>query len=261
MSDDLTAAAIGLIDAAAQNPDLVQALAQPGCEKAGKAIGDLVDLVSWPTARLAIFTRHNLKRYQAKLDAIDDDKIRKPVPEIAVPLIERLGYVTDVNLAECLAALLAQASDANKDGQVHPSFVRIVDCLVPDEVILLRRLAWNLIFSDVNLAGLVPNMTHRHAEFVVADEVGAGLAFKEQLPVYLENLAGMGIIRIQRSVTVRDDLLARHAHVDEEIRNQIRARPGIAHAQVLIAHGCVELTQLGTLFMRACDLMPTDPPQ
>ena len=85
-----------------------------------------------------------LKEYSDKLDAISEEKICKVNPQIGIPIIDKLTYVTDDDIADLFTTLLGKASSYNTINQAHPGFVQIIDKLSGDEAKIIKHLYRNI---------------------------------------------------------------------------------------------------------------------
>ena len=86
---------------------------EAAAEQAGKAIGNIIGLINTMTlpAKFAnVWAERNFEKYAEKLKDIPKENIKEVEPEIAIPLIEKLSYTSNSDLAEAYANLLAKAS-------------------------------------------------------------------------------------------------------------------------------------------------------
>lgn len=71
-------------------------------------------------------------------EAVPEERRQEPTPEIAIPVLRSLAYLPDDNvLADMYLELLTRAMDKDRSGEAHPAFIRIIEQLAPDEVLLL----------------------------------------------------------------------------------------------------------------------------
>src|SRR5262245_48813090 len=140
-----------LIKEALQSPGLLKEiygdLAKPGVTQAGKALGTVIGLgntillpIHWANERSRLALESNLEKYRKRLEAVSEGEITPVPPEIGVPIVEKLSYVTDDELSDMYVNLLANASTINTAQFAHPAFVHIINNLSPDEALLLKEI-------------------------------------------------------------------------------------------------------------------------
>jgi hypothetical protein len=102
-----------IIDALAQIPNIYEDFAQPSVKKIGEALGTLFDFGSTLLLPLKLQGEKNrlnfekrLKEYKDKLDTIPDEKITNVNPQIGIPILDKLTYVTDDDIADLFTTLL-----------------------------------------------------------------------------------------------------------------------------------------------------------
>ncbi|MCV2441914.1 DUF4393 domain-containing protein [Acinetobacter bereziniae] len=189
--------------------ELYKDMAQPAARNVGLALGAITSvglflhlLTSWGTDRLNICLKNNLEQYADRMkDVALEDVIVAP-PEIAVPIIEKLSYVTNEDLRSLYIELLAKASIKEENDKAHPNFINIINSLSPDEASLLKYFKEN--------PNIVPRYLFRRGirksdafEGYLRYEYGnfIKLQFPENLSGYLENFEGLGIIYMTESNT------------------------------------------------------------
>jgi hypothetical protein len=232
---------------------------KPGVQAVGRALGDVVGLLPLLTYPLAFlsekqraFYRRNLENYRRRLEHIEPETATSIPPEIAIPILERFAYVSNEEIGALFAQLLASASQDATASKAHPSFIHAIDCLAPDEAILLSYMATHQIpFVDVVAATSDKAKWIGVAELQTDISHGCHLTYPENIPVYLQNLSGLGLVRIERGFyleprgTIYDPLTSKFAelakpHLDEEYR--------IPESRI----GFATITRYGQLFLEAC---------
>ena len=68
---------------------------------------------------------------------VPPEDVSEVPPEIGVPIIEKLSYVTNEELRKLYIELLAKASIKEENDKAHPNFINIINSLSPDEANLL----------------------------------------------------------------------------------------------------------------------------
>lgn len=190
--------------------------------------------------------------FQDLLDVSDvslDQRIRRLLPPDAAPVDSRGrdGRTDTEALRQQASELLRQAADVYYDDDVHPAYARILLELAPDEARILRLLAAEgpQPAIDVRSIALVGSR-QTVAEGLNMISRAAGALDPERGPVYLDNLARLGLARFS------DEPL------EDPIAYQVlEAQPGVL-AEVKQAgrartiQRSIRLTLFGEGFCRAC---------
>lgn len=199
--------------------ELYKDMAQPAARNVGLALGAITSvglflhlLTSWGTDRLNLCLKNNLEQYAERIKKVPPENITEAPPEVAIPIIEKLSYVTNEELKNLYIELLTKASIKEENDKAHPSFINIINSLSPDEAALLKFFKENPSISPRNffqtqirksevfanyLQGKgVPERFNRIENFVE-------LQFPNNLAGYLENFEGLGIIYITESNTAQ----------------------------------------------------------
>lgn len=176
-------------------------------------------------------------------------------PEIGVPIMQVLHYVTNDDIAEMFTNLLASASISHMAGNAHPAFVEMIKQMSPDEAKIVQYLQKNNNIGYVSLRA-----DHKNDEGYVTPvlkDVGiAGLVklmYKQNAKVYISNLLSLGIID-----DAGDEFIE-----DEEMYNQIIEFNNLKevkekyesmeeYSSVDIEKGYYYVTEIGRLFINAC---------
>jgi len=179
-----------------------------------------------------------------------DERIKRLLPPAAAPVDAggRDGRATDpAVLREQAEALLSQAARVDPDDGAHPAYARILLELAPDEARILRLLASEgpQPVVDVRASGVV------RSGQLVADGLNmvgpvAGARHTERVPVYLDNLGRLGLIRFA-SEPLEDPIayqvLEAQPFVLSAVKEASRART---------VHRSLRLTPFGQDFARVC---------
>lgn len=120
-----------LNEAKAIIPEVYKDLAKPAVSEVGSVAGRTVKALLAPIRGL-LWGWEQIERVveegvKKKLEKIPEERRKSPDPEIAVPLIQALGYTAqNETLREMYINLLANSMDIEKEKVVHPSFVEII---------------------------------------------------------------------------------------------------------------------------------------
>jgi hypothetical protein len=176
-----------------------------------------------------------------------DQRIRRLLPPTAAPVADNGRAADPADLRERATELLRQAAEVGPDDAAHPAFARILLELAPDEARILRLLASEgpQPAVDVRAIGVI-----RSGEVVATglNMVGAaaGVRHPERVPVYLDNLGRLGLIRFSPKPledAIAYQVLEAQPHVLSAVRETNRART---------VQRSVRLTPFGREFCQVC---------
>lgn len=208
-----------LIDTSGLEPfaDLIKEiygdLAKPGVQNVGVALSAVLGLgvtlmwpIMWANERAKIALENNLEAYKDRLKDVPPEQITVAPPEIAMPILEKMGYVTNEELKNLYIELLAKASIKDLNSQAHPSFVNIINNLSPDEAKLVQYFIPEdrIPFIKVRL-NLANNKGGVDLENPVVIVPNLSLAFPENIGAYISNLVGVGLLQIKEGTYLTDE--------------------------------------------------------
>ncbi len=235
-------------------------LAKPGVTQAGKALSTVIGLANtillpfhWANERTRLAVENNLEKYRKRLEAVPEEEITPVRPEIGVPILEKLCYVTDEELSDLYVNLLAKASCVDTAQFAHPSFVNIINNLSPDEAVLLKEMHRRDALAFLTARLLIKDA----AGWLVVGDLLTGvekqihLSFSGNIIAYFSNFEGLGLIAIRR-----DDFLSdRSLYRDLETLYRPTFTPANYDPEKDILNfqtGFMDITPFGELFMTAC---------
>jgi len=235
-------------------------LLQPGAQQAGKAIGTVLGLANtalvpleWLNERRRIWLAHHLDSYRQKMEHVSEDDVIPVRPEIGVPIVERLSYYTDETLSELFVNLLVTASDENTVQLAHPSFVRVIEHLSPDEARLLLRFKESQYLTYVAISLL----REESFEVPVTDPYYLGswasstLDFPQNIGIYDANLRGLALLEPMehRDPPDRDGVKEVWERAQALLR-ELGLDPADRHMPY--CWGFMMITPYGRMFLDAC---------
>lgn len=164
-------------------------------------MGNVVELIALPVSGLnywsekaKILMAHNLDVYRKKLEQMELEKIQPVVPEIGVPVFEKLRYTTSEELVDLFANLLASASNLDSIQFVHPAFADIISRLSPEEAKILAGMKRRSTVLWCTIKGMLPttgfNILVDHATDI---DVFTNLTFRYNEVAYMSNLVVLGL--------------------------------------------------------------------
>lgn len=125
---------------------------------------------------------------------VPDERRIPASPAIVGPLLMQLRFAEEDNiLTEMCVELLARSIDKERVGEAHPSFVRIVAELAPDEAILLFCLFRGRPVFRTNGQPNLPNFPH--------EEFLGRLGKPDWFPHYIDHLFMLGLLGVGGCMT------------------------------------------------------------
>lgn len=258
---------MALIDTSGLEPyaDLIKEmygdLAKPGVQNVGVALSAVLGLgvtllwpIMWANERAKIALENNLEAYRERLKDVPPEEVTVAPAEVAMPIIEKLSYVTNEELKKLYIELLAKASIKGSNNQAHPSFVNIINNLSPDEAKFIEAiLPYNQIpFIKAELKG-------KQGTFELESPIlrirNLSLTYEENIGAYISNLVGVGLIQLREDVWLSNaDRYKEHMEYFEAkkpIYDQkfpyLKDETSSYHA----SKGIIQITKLGDLFFKA----------
>ncbi|MFV5401611.1 DUF4393 domain-containing protein [Acinetobacter baumannii] len=251
--------------------ELYKDMAQPAARNVGLALGAITSvglflhlLTSWGTDRLNLCLKNNLEQYAERIKKVPPENITEAPPEIAVPIIEKLSYVTNEELRSLYIELLAKASIKEDNDKAHPNFINIINSLSPDEATLLKYFRKYPSISPGNFFQTNFKKSEAFANYLLGTDLVSkrenrniivDLQFPNNLAGYLENFEGLGIIYITESNTAQFNMFR---EIENEINKKLRRARLEEHSISLLSHSRVDAqlqtlytTNYGKLFLKA----------
>ncbi|CUR74783.1 Abi-alpha family protein [Achromobacter xylosoxidans] len=203
-------------------------------------------LIFFPLQFTAAMQDRLARRIKQSIAQVPEGRRIVPVSSIAHEVAERMRFQDDGSvLAEMYINLLARAMDRDRVGEAHPAFIQLIGQLAPDEVLLLAQLAeldFRLYTRPLEKGMHVHSPEERKAAFEAftsAETDPLELAHRSIRPedlgqthlvyTYIEHLVSLGLVRYSNN------------HYPDTNR---RNRP--------IDFWCIQLSQFGALFHKAC---------
>ena len=253
-----------LLKSAVQSPIILREiygdLVKPGIEQVGKALGTVLGLgntILWPVQLLneksRIALELNLEKYRKKIENTPIEEICIVAPEIGVPIGEKLAYVTNDEISELYIELLSKASKSESVDVAHPSFVNIINSISPDEARLMRSFQHvNAVpFIHVRLDVVGTREWSSLYPMLLPDEYGRDLTFPKNLPAYISNFEGLGILNVRDDFYISDASL--YKPLEDVAENRFwKMAETKKNRKLNLKRGKIEITSFGQLFLRAC---------
>lgn len=195
---------VGLIK---QSPQIISAvygdIAQPSLQKIGKALETVFEFstsillpIKLLNEKFKLNFEKNLNDYKKKLEQIPEEKICDVNPQIGTPIIEKLTYTTNSEIADLFTTLLLKASNFDTLDQAHPSFIQLIERLSVDEARIIAFLKGKDFIPSISIriylkdnTGFLPVYEN---QTLLPYQVE--LLFPKNIDTYLDNLTCLGIL-------------------------------------------------------------------
>lgn len=237
-----------------------QDLAQPSVKALGQALAtvfelcpnSLLSLKLWTEKRKLNFAKR-LNEYKDKLEQIPEEKRCEVDTQIGTPIVEKLTYTTNDEIADLFTTLLANASNIDTVNCAHPAFIDIISRISPDEAAIIKYFSKKsfLCYCNINLHSKTKgyNTLHSHVT-ILTNQVQ--LLYPQNERAYLFNLISLGIVS-DESPTYKID----QTEYDEikRIYNVQKLEADLVPThfkRIESEHSYYEITPFGKLFIAAC---------
>ena len=257
-------------------------LAQPSVRVIGNSLATTLEFVvtpiTWlqlPNGKAKINIQHRLQQYADKMQQVPQEKQCEVHPELGVPILQRLSYTTNDDVAELFLELLASASNLDKVGLAHPSFISIIDRLSPDEARILVylkntsdfRIPYVHIkarrkdkpFSEMNIDfknfdfGQIDTSFIDVLKWVTIVPLKVSLDFKDNIILYWANLISCGLLKDEYGFSL-NHVVEQYEEIEKCIKlDEIRQMYASNEYSVVETERCFfSTTGLGKQFLQAC---------
>lgn len=248
-------------------------LAQPSVIKVGKALETVFEFstslllpLKLLNEKFKINFERNLNDYKKKIESIPEEKICDVNPQIGTPIIERLTYTTNEEIADLFTTLLSKATSTETLSQAHPSFVQFVERLSVDEARLIKFLksqlekGWDFI-PFISFRGVIDIMSRSFRKIdhrVTLLPLQIKFLFPQNVVTYIDNFISMGIFDCTHGNYKSEDkfyeaILKRSNY--EVIKNDFIESGEFK--DVKYDKSYIQITDFGKLFINACTMDET----
>ena len=239
--------------------NLYRDLFQPSMKNIGKTLGSVVEFVTlfqvpiqYVNEKVKLKYSKRLREYAKKLEDIPEEKKCEVNPQIGVPIMEKLGYTTNDEIADLFTNLLTKASSVDTVNLAHPSFVQLIERLSVDEARIIKY----LVDEDYILSLSIKIITNDEGSYLepvrnrtlISNRVH--LEFPKNEGVYLDNLVSMGILDIAEGRHISDETLYQPLLEKYSVRN---AAVGFNIKKIEYPKSFYQITDFGKAFIKACN--------
>ncbi|WP_378184698.1 DUF4393 domain-containing protein [Aquimarina sp. W85] len=241
---------------------IYQDLAQPGVKKVGIALETVLEFstsillpVKLLNEKFKLNFEKRLNDYKEKLDTIPEEDICEVNPQIGTPIIDKLSYTTNDEIADLFTSLLTKASCSKTVNLAHPSFIQLIERLSVDEARIIKHLLKKDFIPCISLRAHVANnkgfMTILKNGTSIQKDIE--LLFPQNINTYLDNLGSMGILDNSHGFHKKDNKpyeeLYKQYNYDSINENYTK---GGAFAKVEKNNSYFQITDFGKAFISAC---------
>lgn len=247
-------------------------IAHPAASEAGKFIGRIPRAINAALSPLDCWilkrefnVEATKKSLEEKLASSDPNKIIPPEPYVAVPALQSIAYcITNHELHDLYANLLAKAMFLDTKDQVHPCFIEIIKQLSPNDALVFKACSMRQttpaatlsIVMEQNGMHLAGNAPEEQFSLDLITDIDIPSASEEQIRISLDNLMRLGLIKLNdlelRDGTsysfVKSSKIYLEASAKFQNLNQLDTRAERIH----IYRKCITVTTLGRQFRAIC---------
>lgn len=236
-------------------------LAQPSVKAVGQALGTVFEFstsfllpVKLLNEKFKLNFKKRITEYEKKLEEVPKEKRCEVHPQIGTPIIEKLSYTTNDDIADLFTTLLANASNIDMVNTAHPSFVTMIERLSPDEARIIKYLKGKEDIEYCDFRGNIKdgNGYHtliEHATLITQEVL---LVFPKNINAYLANFVSLGILfDMNGSYKIDQNIYnkIKDCYRLEELRKRFVPN---TFKEIDTKKSYYQITDFGKLFIQAC---------
>lgn len=237
-------------------------LAQPGVKKVGTALETVLEFstsfllpIKLLNEKFRINFEKRLNDYKEKLESIPEEDLCEVNPQIGTPIIDKLSYTTNDEIADLFTSLLTKASSVKTVNIAHPSFVQLIERLSIDEARIVKYLLGKDFIPCISFRA---HMKDKKG-FIEILKNGTSiqkdieLLFPQNVKTYLDNLTSMGILDISHQMHKTDEKIYEPLYKQYDYQNVADAYTKTEiFTKVEKKKSYYQITDFGEIFIRAC---------
>jgi hypothetical protein len=238
-------------------------LAQPSVKKVGTALETVFEFstslllpVKLLNEKFKINFEKRLNDYKEKIEQIPEEKLCEVNPQIGTPIIEKLSYTTNDEIANLFINLLAKASSTDTVNLAHPAFVQLIERLSVDEARIIKHLLNKDIIPCVSFRA---HMTedkgfHEILRNGTLLQFEIELLFPQNVKTYLDNLTSMGTLDVSHGLHKINENLYNPIYEKYNYENVNESHiKTTAYTTVSKENSYYQITDFGKAFIVACN--------
>lgn len=236
-------------------------LAQPSVKAVGQALETVFEFsmsfllpVKLLNEKFKMNFKKRITEYGKKLEEIPEDKRCEVHPQFGTPIVEKLSYTTNDEIADLFTTLLANASNTDMVNTAHPAFISIIERLSPDEAKIIKYLKGKKEIQYCDFRGNIKEgngfRTIKEHATLIPQEVH--LEFPNNVSAYLANFISLGILYDMDGTYKVDQTIynkIQEVYDFENLKTQLV--PNIFQ-EVVTNKSYYKVTDFGKLFIQAC---------
>jgi len=228
----------------------------PSSKQLGKALGNIAGLIHTSTLPIKLINQYAKKNYEKleeKLQDIPEENIREVEPEIGIPIMEKIAYTSNDDLAELYTSLLANASQKDKIHLVHPGFINKINSMAPDEAKILE-----LFRKKNNIAYIKFRAQNDNKEGLdISDKL---TSFENEINIdpntfqlHLENLVSLSLINdCEGSFLTQEGIYDSLENIYPQFKKSVEENQYGQYNKLNVRRSYYELSKVGKTFLDAC---------
>lgn len=236
-------------------------LAQPSVKAVGNALGTVFEFstaillpVKLLNEKFKLNFTKNLNDYKKKLEEVPEEKRCEVHPQIGTPIVEKLTYTTNDEIADLFTTLLANASNVDMVNTAHPSFANMIERLSPDEARIIKYLKGrkDIQYCDFRAKAKEGNGFTTMGEHLTLVPFEVKLDFPQNVNAYLSNLVSMGILFDMDGQYIIDQTI--YNKIKEQHKFEVYKSRWVPNVfkDFVTNNSYYKVTDFGKLFIRAC---------
>ncbi|HPT72840.1 MAG TPA: DUF4393 domain-containing protein [Candidatus Cloacimonadota bacterium] len=186
-----------------------------------------------------------------------EDQIIDVPPELGLPILDKFTHVTNEDIRAMYVKLLTSASVQSTMSLAHPSALRIIESLSPDEAKILNHIKAETNYPFITIQHkLGAKRGYRTIDkYLMGIEKDLYLSFPENIPLYIDNLLACGLYHYTPSLYLTD--VGIYKKLEEAYSDLIERRRSTliisgSESQVFIKHEMISKSKLGDRFIKSC---------
>ena len=236
-------------------------VAQPSVKAIGAALGTVLEFstsillpVKLLNEKFKLNFTKRLEEYKEKLEQIPEEKRCEVHPQIGTPIIDKLSYTTNDEIADLFTTLLANASNVDMVNTAHPSFANFIERLSPDEARIIRYLNGR---DDIQYCHFKADMLNSPGfkniyEYLTLVPLEVSLDYPQNINVYFSNLVSLGFIVDMVSVYRVDDTIYNKIIKEYEFEQLKAVLVPDKLKNLSVTKSYFKVTDFGKLFIKSC---------
>ena len=166
----------------------------------------LLPFEKWIVAREQNLEDFINRRIPEQLQGVPESMIEAPDAYLGVPILQAASYCDSDELRDLYAKLLAKSMFSETKQKVHPSYVRIIEQMCPDEAIILKYMdSDNSSYVFCDMYQIYQTMQRDECTTLFTSEKSlenicflgfeAGCYFPKEIAVYIDNLCRLKVCK------------------------------------------------------------------